>query len=82
MRWRPLRTVLHAGESVFRGVVGKCAGVLAGNILENGAFWVVCELHKSLEVSRHRSYGVSRFSFSGFPGVGEFVMRLVVVDEQ
>ena len=40
------------------------------------------DTQRNHEVSRHRSYGVSRFSFSGFPRVGEFVVRLVVVDEQ
>lgn len=42
----------------------------------------VGETQRNHEVSRNRSYGVSRFSFSGFPRVGEFVVRLVVVDEQ
>ena len=44
-----------AGDRVFRGVGGKYARVLAGNVLQGVAFVEVMEFHKRLEVGFHET---------------------------
>ena len=68
-----------AGDRVFRGVGGKCAGVLAGNVLQGEGFVEVGEFCKWL--SSVATWWTNRclgfhFSKVGLPANGGHVVEL------